>query len=71
MSEELTEWDVEQLKRLCEPNKTAGRIVLTKSEIIGRTFNHEEPINGKIIVHVPGGKLLCRPETLTLKGYVD
>ena len=69
--DELTEWDIEQIKRLCEPDKTSGRIVLTKSGLIGHTFNHEDPVNGKTIVHVQGGKLLCQPGSLTLKGYID
>jgi len=68
---ELTEWDVEQIKRICDGDKTAGRLVLTKKGLLGRTFNHEDSVNDKTIVHVPGGKLLCDPQTLTLKGYID
>ena len=68
---ELTEWDIEQINRICDGDKQAGQIVLTKTGSIGRTFNHEEYINGKVIVHVSGGKLLCDPTTLILKGYVN
>ena len=68
---ELTEWDVEQIKRICEGNKNAGKIVVTKTGLIGRTYNHEGLINQKVIVHTEKGKLLCDPITLKLKGFVD
>lgn len=67
-SEENPLWDAD---RYFEKNKNAGRIVETKSGLVGRTYNIEEPINGKLIVHTEKGKLLCSPETLTLKGFVD
>lgn len=70
-SKELTEWDVEQINRFCHGNKNAGMLVETKTELIGRTYNHEDYINGKVIVHVSGGKLLCVPETLKLTGFID
>jgi len=69
--DELTEWDVEQIERLCNGNKNAGQIVETKTGLIGRTFNHEDYVNGKAIVHVEKGKLLCVPSTLKLKGFID
>lgn len=69
---ELTEWDIEQIERLANGgNKNAGMIVVTKTGLSGRTYSHEDYINGKIIVHVENGKLLCVPETLTLKGFID
>ena len=71
-NEELTEWDVEQLNRLVQGNKNAGKLVETKKGLVGRTYNNESPINGKIRVHcTDGSKLLCDPKTLTLKGFID
>jgi len=49
----------------------SGRIVKTRSGLVGRTFNKEAPVNGKVVVHTDKGKLLCRPETLTITGFVD
>ncbi len=69
--EELTEWDIEQLNRLCEGNKRVGYIVTTKNGIRGRTFHHEGQINGKQVVHTEKGKLLCDPESLILNGFID
>lgn len=68
---ELTEWDIEQLNRFAEGNKNAGQIVETKTGLIGRTYNHENPVNGKIRVYTDKGKLLCDPNTLKLKGFID
>ena len=68
---ELTEWDVEQIKRMCEGNKNAGKLVVTKTGLIGRTYNHEGLVNGKVCVHTEKGKLLCTAETLKLKGFID
>ena len=68
---ELTEWDVEQLDRLCNGNKNAGYIVVTKTGLIGRTYHTEDEINGKVIVHTSKGKLLCNPKTLKLNGFID
>jgi hypothetical protein len=53
------------------PNKNAGRLVETKKGLTGRTYNHEDLINGKIRVYTDKGKLLCNPETLILKGFID
>lgn len=69
---ELTEWDIEQLNRLAEGgNKNAGQIVETKTGLIGRTYNHKSYINGKVCVYTDKGKLLCDPNTLKLKGFID
>jgi hypothetical protein len=67
----LTEWDVEQLKRLANGNQNAGRIVITKTGLIGRTYNRDPLINGKQPVYTDKGKLLCDPGTLTLRGFID
>jgi len=69
---ELTEWDIEIGNRLMGiPNKKAGRLVETKTGLTGRTYNHEELINGKVRVYTGKGKLLCDPNTLKLKGFID
>ena len=69
--DELTEWEIVQCHRICMVNKKSGLIVQTKTGLMGRTFNHEEQVNGKTIVHVVGGKLLCEHETLIFKGFID
>ena len=66
--EENPLWDAE---KYFGGNQNAGRMVQTKNGLIGRTFNNEEPINGKIRVYTEKGKLLCSPETLILKGFID
>lgn len=52
-----------------------GKIVETKSDIIGRTLSGEKKVNGKIIVHAEkNGKpvrLLCDSKTLKLIGRYD
>lgn len=69
---ELTEWDVEQLERLCHGNKNAGRLVETKTGLHGRTYNHEDLINGKIRVYTDcGKKMLCSLDKLKVIGCVD
>jgi len=68
---ELTSWDIEQIDRLCNGNKKAGQLVETKTGLTGRTYSHEGLINGKIRVYTDKGKLLCDPNTLTLKGFID
>ena len=69
---ELTDWDVEQLSCLAYGNRNAGALVETKTGLVGRTFNNEKSINGKVCVHCADGqKLLCDPNTLTLKGFID
>ena len=69
---ELTKWDIEQLNRLVEGNRNAGKLVETKNGVVGRTYNNENLVNGKVMVHcTDGNKLLCNPNTLTLKGFID
>lgn len=69
---ELTTWDIEQLNRIINGNKNAGTLVETKKGLVGRTYNNENLINGKIRVHCTNGsKLLCDPKTLKLKGFID
>ena len=67
----LTKWDIEYLERMANGDKNAGRIVKTKTGKIGRTYNHEEFVNGKLVVHVEGGKLLCDPSSIKVTGYVN
>jgi len=69
--EELTAWDVEQLERLANGNQNAGRVVVTKSGLVGRTYNRDPLVNGKQPVYTDSGKLLCNPATLILRGFVD
>ena len=64
---ELTDWDIEQ----SDGNKNAGYLVETKNGIQGRTYHCEGLVNKKIIVHIENGKLLCVPDTLKLKGFID
>ena len=69
---ELTEWDVEELERLIHGNRNAGTLVETKNGVVGRTYSNENLINGKVRVYcVDGSKLLCAPQTLKLKGFID
>lgn len=71
--EQLTEWDVEIGYRLMgRVNKKAGRVVETATGKVGRTYNHESPVFGKIRVYTDDGeKLLCDPEKLIIKGFID
>lgn len=71
--DELTEWDVELGNRLAGGgNKKAGMLVETKTGRTGRTYNSEELVNGKIKVWtVEGIKLLCDPNSLKIKGFID
>ncbi len=69
---ELTTWDIEQLERLCgSGNKQSGAVVRTKSGLLGRTYSHEDQVNGKVVVHTGFVKLLCTPGTMTVMGFVD
>lgn len=69
---ELTEWDIEQIERLYNGNKNAGRLVVTRTGLHGRIYNHEELINGKIRVYTDcGKKMLCSLDKLKVIGYVD
>ncbi len=67
-SEENPLWDAD---RFFGENKKSGLMVKTKSGLIGRTYSNEEPINGKVRVYTEKGKLLCDPETLKIKGFID
>lgn len=67
--------------------KTPGKIVLTKTEKVGRTYDSKGLINGKIPVYLcckfqeeQGRKvpieydpvaILCSPETLQIVGFID
>ena len=55
--------------------KKSGYIVETKSGKIGRTYHDEALVNGKQPVHIEVGektvKMLCDPNTLKFKGFVD
>ena len=70
--DELTEWDVEQLKRMCERNDRSGYLVQTKSGLFGRTLHTDPHVNGKLLVYTEdGNKLLCDPTTVLFKGFID
>jgi len=73
MTEEQMKWEFEQAERLfgSDGNKKAGRLVETKTGLIGRTYNNEDLINGKVMVYTDKGKMLCDPTTLKLKGFID
>lgn len=72
MTDEEMEFDLRLMESFMGiPNKNAGRLVETKKGIEGRTYNHEDLINGKIRVYTSKGKFLCDPETLKLKGFID
>jgi len=72
MTKEQMEWEFEQAERLFGGgNKNAGQIVETKTGLVGRTYNHETLINGKVRVYTEKGKMLCDPTTLKLKGFID
>lgn len=69
----LTPWDVEQLERLATGgNPKVGRLVETSKGVAGRTYNNEAEINGKVRVYcTDGSKLLCNPDSLKVKGFID
>lgn len=49
----------------------AGRIVKTKSGLIGKVYNDDIYHKDKIKVYTEKGKMLCTPETLIVIGYFD
>lgn len=65
--------------------KNPGKLVQTRDGSLGRTYNKEGLVNGKVMVHLldkekfqpkkdsSGNpiKLLCDPSTLTIKGFID
>jgi hypothetical protein len=72
MTDEEMDWEFECAERLMgEGNKNAGQLITTQSGLIGRTYNKDPQVDGKIMVYTPKGNLLCRPETLTLNGFID
>lgn len=46
-----------------------GRIVETKSGIIGKTIFKEKKINKKVVVHLDDKKMLCDQKSLKYIGY--
>jgi len=72
MSDEQMEFEASQMEMFFGGiNKRSGRIVETRSGLTGRTYNHEDLVNGKVKVYTDNGKLLCSPETLSVKGFID
>lgn len=72
LSEEELEFEFEQCKTFAGLNDgKKGYIVETKKGLIGRTFHSDSLVNGKQPVYVENGKLLCDPQTLTVKGFID
>ncbi|MGV3695521.1 hypothetical protein [Flavobacterium sp.] len=70
--EGLTDADIHFATTVMMESKGAGKLVETKTGKIGRTYNHEGLVNGKYQVYcTDGSKLLCSPENLTLKGFID
>lgn len=56
--------------------KQSGYYVETKNGKFGRTYHSDPLINGKQPVYVRNDsgtfdKILCDPDTLKLKGYID
>lgn len=53
----------------------SGTIVRTQGGNIGKTYNDEKPVGGKIRVYVErDGKtvaMLCNPKTLHISGFFD
>lgn len=70
---ELTECDIHFINNvMMNENRNRGQLVETKTGKLGRTYNHESLVNGKVQVHcTDGSKLLCNPDNLTLKGFID
>jgi hypothetical protein len=72
MTDEQMEFEAQQMEAFFGGgNKNAGQIVETKTGLVGRTYDHESLINGKVRVYTNKGKLLCDPTTLKLKGFID
>ena len=69
---ELTEADIHFANNVMLPNKKAGLLVETKFGKVGRTFNSDGLKDGKYLVYcIDGSKMLCKPENLTIKGFID
>lgn len=72
MNNEQMKFEMEQAETLMGGvNKKSGQLVETKTGIVGRTYNHEELINGKMRVYTSKGNMMCDPSTLKLKGFID
>lgn len=72
MTNEEMKFEAEQMETFFGGgNKNAGQLVQTKTGLIGRTYNHESLINGKVRVYTDSGKLLCDPNSLKLKAFID
>lgn len=72
MTDEQMEFEVQQMEAFFGGgNKRSGMLVQTKSGLTGRTFNHEDSVNGKVKVYTDKGNLLCEPKTLKVIGFVD
>lgn len=58
--------------------KRPGNIVLTSTGKTGRTYHDDKPIEGKVKVYIindefnlTGENLLCAPDSLQLRGFID
>lgn len=52
--------------------KRGGTIVThNTSKLIGITKNTDAAVDGKILVYTRAGKMLCKPENLTVSGFYD
>lgn len=72
MPQELTEADIHYLSKVMMPNKKAGRIVKTKLGKTGIIYNEDKMQDGKYMVYCDDeSKMLCKPENLTLIGFID
>lgn len=66
-----------QQKKQKEMSKNTGRIVETKSGKVGRTFNSQDLVNGKVPVYLQQGEgysqtaMLCDNATLRYIGFID
>ena len=72
--EELSDDEIWFIRKfILQEEQGAGRLVKhNKSGTMGRIFNHHQMVNGKYQVYlVDGTKMLCAPENLTLKGFID
>ena len=51
----------------------SGCLVTTQKGLVGRTYHNKGLINDKVPVYVGENTtpMLCRPETLTLTGFID
>lgn len=71
MTKEQEQFEAEQMEAFFGGgNKNAGYLVETKTGLTGRTY-HEPLVNGKVRVYTSKGKLLCDPDSLKMKGFID